>query len=61
MRIKVVWLQPIWLNDEEIGPWEEADVDEATATMLEAKRMVVIMDAPPVVKRGPGRPKKEAS
>ena len=59
MRVKVVWPQPIWLNEEEVLNWQEVEVDEPTARMLEAKKMVVIMDeAPPA--RGPGRPRKEA-
>ena len=60
MRVKVVWPQPIWLNDEEVGNWEEIDIDEETAKYLELKKMVVIMDGPPAIKRGPGRPRKDA-
>jgi hypothetical protein len=58
MRVKVIWPQPIWLNEEEVKNWQETDVDEATARMLEAKKMVVIMDTPAPAK---GRPRKESA
>lgn len=51
MRVKVVWPQPVWINGEEVTHWEEIDADEETARMLEAKRMVVIMDSQPVERK----------
>ncbi len=51
MRVKVIWPQPIWLNGSEVKNWEEIDIDEETAKMLESKKMVVIMDAQPVERK----------